>query len=433
MSLRAKFILYLLFIHLVFCSVTVWLLRDQRPWLLAVEGFFLISFIFGLVLVRRLFEPIRLIRSGIEFIQASEFGTRFREVGQSDLDPLIRVYNAMADHLREERIRSEEQEHFLGRIIGGSPSGILTLDLEGRVSMANDSAVRLLGAERGTLVDRRLEELGPFARDLSRLETDSSSVLTLDGRRRVKCQALTFMDRGFTRRFLLMDELTEELHRTEKAAYEKLIRVMSHEVNNTTGAVGSLLDSCLGYGSQIGEADRADFIQAISVAISRTGRMNLFMQNFADVIRLPAPARQKSDLAELISEVAVLLREDSARRRVTWDLRLEEGIPLINLDPVQIEQVLINIFKNALEAIGEEGVVTVRLSLQRGRPVLVVADTGEGFTAETRANLFTPFYSTKTDGQGIGLTLIREILIRHGFDFSLERSGAGLTEFTIIF
>ncbi len=433
MSLRTKFILYLLFIHLVFCAVTVWLLRDQRPWLLAVEAFFLLSFITGLVLVRRLFEPIRLIRSGIEFIQASEFGTRFREVGQGDLDPLIRVYNAMADHLREERIRSEEQEHFLHRIISGSPSGILTLDLEGRVSMANAAAARLLGRERDQLTGRPLAELGPFARDLSRLEDDGADVLTLDGRRRVKCQALTFMDRGFTRRFLLMDELTEELHRTEKAAYEKLIRVMSHEVNNTTGAVGSLLDSCLSYGSQIGEDDREDFVRAISVAISRTGRMNQFMQNFADVIRLPAPARQETDLGELINEVALLLREESARRRVTWNLQLEDGLPRISLDPLQLEQVLINIFKNALEAIGEDGEITVRLALHRGRPVLLVADSGEGFTAETRANLFAPFYSTKAEGQGIGLTLIREILIRHGFDFSLERSEAGLTEFTIRF
>jgi len=430
-SLRAKFILYLLFIHLVFCAVSAWLLRDQRPWLLAVEGFFLVSFILGLVLVRRLFEPIRLIRSGIEFIQASEFGTRFREVGQSDLDPLIRVYNAMADHLREERIRSEEQEHFLDRIISGSPTGILTLDLEQRVSMANGSAVRLLGLAQDTIVGRPLKELGPFARELARLRTDTAMVLPLAGRRRVKCQALTFMDRGFARRFLLLDELTEELHRTEKAAYEKLIRVMSHEVNNTTGAVGSLLDSCLGYAGQIGEDDREDFTRAVGVAISRTGRMNRFMQNFADVIRLPAPARQPADMGDLLRESEVLFREESTRRRVAWNLDLADGLPPVDLDTVQMEQVLINIFKNALEAIGEDGEISVRLSLNRGRQKLVIADSGEGFSAETRDNLFTPFYSTKKDGQGIGLTLIREILLRHGFDFSLERSDAGLTEFTI--
>jgi len=434
LSLRTKFIIYLVFVHLVFCSVTAWLLRDQRPWLLALEGFFLFSLFIGVVLVRRLFEPIRLIRSGIEFIKASEFGTRFREVGQSELDPLIRVYNRMADNLREERIRSEEQEHFLERIIGNSPSGILTLDLDGRVSMANAAAARLLGADREALAGRPLVELGPFARELSRLEADHSTVLPLNGRRRVKCQALTFMDRGFARRFLLLDELTDELHRTEKAAYEKLIRVMSHEVNNTTGAVGSLLDSCLGYTAQIGEADREDFTRAISVAISRTGRMNQFMQNFADVIRLPAPAKQQADLGELLRELELLLREESARRRVTWALRLEDGVPPLEFDPVQMEQVLINIGRNALEAIGEDGEVSVTYSRRRGRPVLVLADTGEGFSEETREQLFAPFYSTKKEGQGIGLTLIREILVRHGFDFRLERSADGSrTEFTIIF
>jgi nitrogen fixation/metabolism regulation signal transduction histidine kinase len=433
-SLRGKFVVYLIVIHLVFAAATVALFRENRIWLLAVEGFFLISFLAGLWLLRALFRPIGTIREAVDLIKAHDFSTRLREVGQAELDPLINVYNRMADTLREERIRGEEQEHFLQRIVAASPSGVLTLDLDGRITMANPSAALLLRREREDLVGRRLQELGsPLADQLTTLGDQATRLISLQGRRRIRCRGLAFMDRGFARRFFIMDELTEELHRSEKAAYEKLIRTMSHEVNNTTGAVSSLLDSCLAYGDQLAPEDRADFTDALGVAISRTGRMNHFMHEFASVVRLPVPQRRECDIKGLVVEVARLLKEDSDRRRVRWQWELAGELPPVSMDLVQMEQALINICKNSLEAIGEDGTITVRLGLDRGRPYLVIRDNGDGITPEVRDKLFTPFYTSKERGQGIGLTMVQEILLGHGFDFSLESDGAGHTDFTILF
>jgi two-component system nitrogen regulation sensor histidine kinase NtrY len=433
-NLRAKFLVYLVFVHLVFCAAAAYLLWDQRLWLLALEAFFLVSLVVGIVLIRKLFEPIRLIRSGIEFIKASEFATRFRELGQPDLDPLINVYNRMVDSLREQRIYNEEQELFLQRIVAASPSGILALDMDGRVSMANESAARLLQRERRDLVGLRLEELGTSLADtLAGLDEGAPVLVSLHGPRRIRCRALHFMDRGFARRFILIDELTEELHRSEKAAYEKLIRMMSHEVSNTTGAVNSLLDSCLHYRDQIAEEDREDFAHALSVAMSRTDRMNLFMREFAEVVRLPEPNKQPTEVQQLLDDVAFALKRESDERHVEWRWDVEPDFPRLRIDPTQMERVFINIFKNALEAIGERGTITVRLSTRGGGPLLAVRDTGGGIPADVQDHLFTPFYSSKRDGRGIGLTLVREVLLRHGFDFSLENHAGNGAEFTIIF
>jgi len=433
-SLRTKFILYLVVIHLIFGATTVLLIGESRVWLLAIEGFFAVSLIVGVILVHRLFEPIRLIRSGVEFIKANEFGTRFRELGQPDLDPLIHVYNRMADNLREQRIHNEEQELFLQRIIANSPSGIVALDFEGRISMANASAAALLQHDRRALIGRHLEELGsPFADSLLRLEEEESKLVPLQGPRRVRCRALHFMDRGFARRFILMDELTEELHRSEKIAYEKLIRVMSHEVNNTASAVSSLLDSCLRYNEQIAPADRDDYAHALGVAISRTGRMNQFMREFADVVRLPEPNRQPTDVAQLIEDVAFLMKKQSDDAGVQWEWDIEPEVPPVELDPAQMEQVFINVLKNALEAIGKDGTVRIQLGHGGGRPFVAIRDSGGGIPAEVEEHLFTPFYSSKTDGRGIGLTVVREVLLRHGFDFVLENRDGGCAEFTIYF
>lgn len=434
MSLRGRFVLYLVVLHAVFAAGAGLALAGWPKWLLAVEAFFLVSLIVGASLVRSLLEPARLLRSAVELIAASEFGTRFRETGRPELDSLIRVYNRMTDQLRVARIHSEEQEHFLQRIIEATPTGILTLDLEGQISQLNPSAEALLGRRRDEVLGRRLAELGgPFADSLASLAEGEARIVPLHGRRRVKCRALHFLDRGFARRFLLLDELTEELHRTEKAAYEKLIRLLSHEVNNTAGAVGSLLTSCLRYRELLPPESRDEYARALGLAIGRTGSLNRFMQEFAEVVRLPAPRRRPCDLRGLLADTVFLLREQASGRDVEWRWEVEADPPPVELDPAQMEQAFLNVLKNALEAVGERGVVRLRLGLDRGRPFVAILDNGSGIAEEVRPHLFTPFFTSKQGGQGIGLTMVQEILVAHGCEFSLENTGDGWTEFRIRF
>jgi signal transduction histidine kinase len=111
----------------------------------------------------------------------------------------------------------------------------------------------------------------------------------------------------------------------------------------------------------------------------------------------------------------------------------EDVLPTVYMDQEQMEQVLTNVFKNAMEAIGQHGTIIIRLIMQGKKLMLTIEDSGEGIPAEVKANLFTPFFSTKENGQGIGLTLIQEILTRHGFTFSLESIPGENTKFSILF
>lgn len=212
---------------------------------------------------------------------------------------LIEVYNRMADHLRRERIRMQEQDYFLDKILAVSPTGVLAFDFEGKITMANPAAERMLRAAAAELVGSELRRLPPpFAGKLDSLKNGESEIIPLSGRRRVKCQRAQFVDRGFTRDFILVEELTEELRQTGKAAYEKIIRMMSHEVNNSIGSANSLLHSCLHYSGQLTDEDRRDFENALKVIISRTDYLNAFMRNFADVFRLPKPSLKPVDVRE---------------------------------------------------------------------------------------------------------------------------------------
>ena len=435
MTLRWKLLLYLLFVHLVFAGAAVFFFRQNRIWLLAVEAFFLISGVCAFALVRRIFRPIDQIRAGVQFIRESDFTSRFRQVGQPEVDELTSVYNQMVDHLREERIKVREQHHFLDKIISASPSAIVIFDFDSRISMANPAAERMLGTPAATLAGRKLEELAtPFAQALAALGTGESKVLPLEGIRRVKCQKSQFLDRGFPRSFLMIEELTEELRRSERSAYEKIIRLMSHEINNSVGASNSILHSCLNYKDQLREDDRADFETALNVAISRASHLNAFVKSYADVIRLPAPDMRPCDVKRLLEDIVFLMSAECRERRTSVCWEIQGPLEPVSMDKNQMEQVFLNILRNSLEAIGAGGTITIRLGTnQAGRAHVAIEDTGCGIPPEVENSLFTPFFSTKENGRGIGLTLVQEILTRHHFRFSLDSKPGGPTQFRVTF
>jgi two-component system nitrogen regulation sensor histidine kinase NtrY len=436
-SLTRRLVAYVIVLHVLFAVAALLLLRDRRPWLLAAEAVFALSLLGGMALVRRLRRDLAPLEEASRLLAESDFATRFLPVGQPEVDRLVGVYNRMADALREERTRNQEQQSLLARILAVAPAGVVLLDFDGRVSFANPAAGRLLapaGPSEAALEGRRLDELGSaLASSLVAAPAGQAVVVPLAGARRVRAHRGTFLDRGFARDFLMVEELTEELRRSEKAAYEKLIRMMSHEVGNTVGAGRSLLESCLGYAWQLAEEDRGTFAEALGVVIARLGRLHDFTSGFAEVVRLPAPRLGPCDLGVVARAVTTLLRPMAEARGT--DLRDEAAadVPKVPADRTQVEQALVNVGKNAIEAAGPGGRVVVRVSAAADRVEVVVEDSGPGIPPAVASRLFTPFFSTKDGGQGLGLTLVQEVLRQHGCDFSLEGPPGGPTRFTMRF
>lgn len=470
MPLRWKLALYLAAIHAALGAVAFLALRDRPAWLLAAEALFVLSLALGWLLLRAFSVPLRLIRTGAELVAEQDFGSTFRPVGQPEMDELISVYNRMIAELRTERLRLQEQHHFLDQVLQASPLGVLTLDFEGCVSDANPSAGRLLGAALGELAGRPVTALpSPLGPELDALAPESSRVVAA-GSRRVKLSRGELYDRGFPRSFFLVEELTEELRASEKAAYEKLIRIFSHEVNNSLTPVLSLLETlreersgertgeetartvgpAAGGGRERppgaapggGPGPEADpeLGRAIEAAIHRLDHLRAFMQGYAEVVRLPPPERRPCDVATLVDEILDLLRPELARRRIRWrwDERAEHAP--VSLDRNQVEQVLVNVLRNAMEAIGEDGWIHLSLATAQEtaagpgrRPALIVRDTGPGLPPDVQGRLFTPFFSTKKSGRGLGLTLAQEILTQHGFGFRLENHPGGGATFSVQF
>jgi two-component system, NtrC family, nitrogen regulation sensor histidine kinase NtrY len=421
-------------LHVVAAGLAVGLLSGQRAWLVALEVVFVFSLAIGLRLVRATAAPLDLIRAGSEFLADGDFTQRFRHSGHADVDALVDLYNAMADNLRDERVRLQEQQFLLEKLVRASPSGILLLDFDNRIRLVNPAAERLLGRVAGEISGLTMSDVdSPLARMLAELPVNEPRVVVLSGGRRVMCQAGEFLDRGFARHFITLEELTEQLRQSEKAAYEKLIRLLAHEVNNSLGAASSLLNSCRFYGAQLHGADREDFDTALSVALARCEHLATFMRNFSEVVRVPDPKPHPCDVRALLEGVVQLFRDDPRAAAIRWSWDVVDRLEPIPLDRILMEQVFVNIVKNAVEAIDGDGTITIRIGVTRERPFVAVEDSGGGLTAEVKSALFTPFFTTKEHGQGLGLTFVQDVLLRHGFDFSLDGGGGEPTRFTVYF
>ncbi|WP_188814283.1 sensor histidine kinase [Hymenobacter cavernae] len=430
MTLRTKYILFVVFIHAAIAGLA-FQFRASNMWLfIATEVLLLITVYISIQLYRGFVRPLNLIAAGTEAIRSRDFTMKFLPVGQTEMDQLIGTYNTMIDELRQERITQQEKSFLLERLIAASPAGILLLNFDGKIEGLNPAAEHCLHLPAAELVGRKPAELpGEWGRSLGLLQPGQPQLVQLSGVQTYRASTSHFLDRGFTRYFIVLEELTQELIRQEKQAYEKLIRMMSHEINNSIGAVNSILQSFHYYAPQLTDDDRPDFTEALDVSINRNTHLANFIAGFANLVRLPAPTPRPTDVHELLKATCRLLQVQSEKRNIRWHWDLGSGSLFAELDAQQMEQALLNICKNALEAIGQDGNLWVRTTAQPA--AIFIENDGPGIPPEVAPRLFTPFFSTKRDGQGIGLTLIRDILLQHNFRFSLETLPTGRTQFLI--
>ncbi|MCE6991790.1 PAS domain-containing sensor histidine kinase [Dyadobacter sp. CY323] len=425
LSTKAKYVLYILVLHLVLILLVYKILFQDKLLFIASEVFLLLSAIASIQLYRNFMQPIQFVRSGIEAIKDKDFSIKFVPTGKGEVDSLIEVYNLMIDQLREERTKLHEQHYFLEKLIEASPISIIILDFDDRIESLNLKAKEQFKSAGEAFEGKKLSETDlPVLQELADMTDGDSRVVKTNGIVTFKIQRSHFMDQGFRRSFLMIEELTNEILESEKNAYGKVIRMMAHEVNNTLGATDSILQTT----SQVllGQ-DFEEIREALDVASERNRRLTGFMRNFADVVRLPVPALTNTDVGKLLRDVAVFMTPAAASKGATLIAILPDKELYQNLDMGQMEQVLVNVVKNAIEAC--EAGNEIRMEIHDSH--IIIKNNGKPIDAEVSSRLFNPFFSTKRDGQGIGLTLTREILINHGFAFSLQTDQQGWTVFTI--
>ena len=425
------------FFILAFLLIVVWVIllfvaTQENGWkFYLIEGIVTFSLFYLIYFYRKVVKPLNSIAGGMDLLQAQDFSSRLSPVGQREADHIVSIFNRMMNQLKEERLRLREQNHFLDLLISVSPMGVIILTLDERISMANKAALEFL--DEGTeedIMNKTMDELsGSLAEELNRIPKDTTVTIRLSDSRIYRCSRLSFIDRGFAHPFYLIESLTSEVMKAEKKAYEKVIRMIAHEVNNSVAGITSTLDTIDDALQTIDDTE--DIREVMKVCVERSYSMSRFITNFADVVKIPEPQKEEVHLNDRVTACKIFMENLCQNRDIDLHLELCEENPVVSMDTSLFEQVLINIIKNATESIDTNGKIFIRTSAS---PLMLeIGDTGKGISKEVEAKLFTPFFSTKPNGQGIGLIFIREVLMKHGYTFSLRTYPDGITRFRICF
>ena len=378
---------------------------------------------------RKIVKPLNSIGSGMELLREQDFSSRLSPVGQYEADRIVNVFNRMMEQLKNERLRLREQNNFLDLLIKASPMGVILTTLDEDLSELNPMAQKMLGVRQEDVLGKKMNEIdSPLAAELANVPKGETATVRLNDSNIYRCTHSSFIDRGFQHPFFLIESLTDEVMKAEKKAYEKVIRMIAHEVNNTTAGITSTLDTVEQALST--EEGMDDICDVMRVCTERCFSMSRFITRFADVVKIPEPTLTPVDLNDLAFTCKRFMEGMCTDRNIKLRLEIDETLKEVKMDASLFEQVLVNIIKNASESIEKDGEIIVRTL----SPAIVeVVDNGKGISKEVEAKLFSPFFSTKPNGQGIGLIFIREVLMRHGCTFSLRTYADGLTRFRILF
>ena len=426
-----------LFFILAGLLIAVWMIllfiaTQENGWkFYLIEGIVTLSLFYLLYFYRKVVKPLNSIAGGMDLLQAQDFSSRLAPVGQREAARIVSIFNRMMNQLKEERLHLREQNHFLDLLISTSPMGVIILTLDEQISMANKAALEFLNEKtEEDVLNKTMDQLrGNLAEELNRLPKETTTTIRLSDSHIYRCSHLSFIDRGFAHPFYLIESLTSEVMKAEKKAYEKVIRMIAHEVNNSVAGITSTLDT-------IDDAlqsmnDTEDIREVMKVCIERSYSMSRFITNFADVVKIPEPQLEEVHLNDRVVACKIFMENLCQNRDIELRLELCEENPMVSMDTALFEQVIINIIKNATESIDTHGKIIIRTSAS---PVMLeIGDTGKGISKETETKLFSPFFSTKPNGQGIGLIFIREVLMKHGCTFSLRTYQDGITRFRICF
>lgn len=432
MRLRTLFFLLGGLLVLAWGILLSFTLNAKSPLLYVGEGVISFCLIVLFYFYWKVIKPLHSIASGMDLLREQDFSSRLVPVGQAEADRIVEMFNRMMNQLKNERLRLREQNHFLDLLINVSPMGVIILTFDGQISMLNTAALRFLGyTSAEELMGKQLEELDtPLAEEVARLPKDTTDTIRLSDAKIYRCSRLSFVDHGFAHPFVLIESLTTEVVKAEKKAYEKVIRMIAHEVNNTTAGITSTLETVEDALETL-EEETGDLREVMKVCVERCLGMSRFITNFANVVKIPEPSLEQVRLNDRVTACRMFMETICRERQITLHNELCAENPKVWMDTVLFEQVLVNIIKNAAESIGQGGDIYICTSASP--MMLEIADTGKGISKEVETKLFSPFFSTKPHGQGIGLIFIREVLTRHGCTFSLRTYPDGLTRFRILF
>jgi PAS domain S-box-containing protein len=363
--------------------------------------------------------PLQTMANLLEALRENDFSFRARGATRNDpLGETLFEINALADTLRDERLGSLEATALLRTVMAEIDVAVFAFDEDHSLRLVNRAGERLLGRPAEQLMGRTAEEISLSAC----LDGSAPGVLNIafpGGSGQWQVRRGAFRQGGLPHTLVVLSDVNVPLRQQERDAWHRLIRVLGHELNNSLAPIKSIAGSLDTIAAQdpMPEDWRTDMRRGLGIIASRTDALSRFTTAYMALARLPQPNMREVDLSALVERVA--------RLEMRTPIQVEPGERVaVRADPDQLEQLLINLMRNAVDAALETGGgVKVGWRQNSHRVLVYVEDEGPGLA--NPSNLFVPFFTTKPQGSGIGLVLGRQIAEAHGGTLTLEpRPGA---------
>ena len=400
----------------VIATIMIWThawSRDVKIALTLLE--FFLWFILTLTLLEQIVRPLQTLSNVVSALREEDYSFRAREANPHDsLGELSLEINTLADILTEQRIQTIETTALLRRVVDEIDAPIFTFDPEQKLRLVNAAGERLLQQPSARMLGRTASELG-----LDKcFEARNASLVSLQysaPNARWMVRKRSFRQNGVPHTLIVLSDVSRALREEERSAWQRLIRVLGHELNNSLAPIMSIAGSLATRLPQLDlpEAVKSDYQRGLDIIESRTGALHRFLQSYRRLATMPSPKLQSVELRPLAERVAIL--------ETRLPVRIESGPDaVLAIDPDLIEQMLINLIRNAVDSAleqaqatqGGEPEVVLRWRRDDGNVSLMVQDNGIGLL--NPSNAFVPFYTTKQGGSGIGLVLSQQIAEAHG-------------------
>jgi PAS domain S-box-containing protein len=378
---------------------------------LVIIGGWLIT---ALVLRERVVRPLQTLSNMLAALREGDYSIRARGADREDaLGLAFLESNLLGETLRTQRLGAMEATALLKTVMGEIDVAVFAFDDRDRLRLVNRAGARLLGQVEERLLGRKAEQLG-LAEALQGPSPRTMDVTFAGGAGRWEVRRGPFRQDGRPHTLLVLADVSKTLREEELQAWQRLVRVLSHEINNSLAPIKSItgtLSLLLDRDPRPADADD-DLRRGLSVIGGRSEALVRFMSAYARLARLPAPNKNLLDVGTWVRRVAAL--------ETRMPVEVVGGPPTtLDADGDQLDQLLINLVRNAVDASLEtHGAVRLSWERQNGTLELMVEDEGPGIA--NSANLFVPFFTTKPQGSGIGLVLCRQIAEAHGGALALE-------------
>ena len=369
------------------------------------------------------------------------------------IDYLKNEFNHVMQKLTEIRAVKDEQYHYLKNIVQHVGIGLLTFKKDGEIHIINTAAKKLFQVDQISNIDELKNFSEPLVNSFYQLRTGGRNLIKIEQEGEIIQLAIYAIEltlRGEEFKLISVQNIHSELEENEMEAWQKLVRVLTHEIMNSVTPISSLANTVeqdmyqyIDHGEtfsnnhrEIPLEDLSDMHMAVKTIQRRSEGLIRFVSDFRSLAQVPKPTIKVVKVQDIFKQVYVLLRHELESNQIKINMQIDPESLDINADAELIQQVLINLIKNAIQALSEQNDRKIQIKAfldDKGKATIVVKDNGPGIDEEAQSKIFIPFFTTKKTGSGIGLSLSRQIMRQHLGTISVTSKIDEGTEFSLKF